>query len=283
MTTGYHHKTLKNNFEMKTKNWPVQNMNLGEAEIHVLNGNGFFSQQNVWRIMQEYLCRERSLPFRFQGSLYKKRCRLQIHQVSGSWKRAAFLCYLAAGAGAWSGAAGATGITILLAGAFEAGAAPGATGIVWPTGAGLEVMTLLEGLWSAKNPKVNEVSMNTTTNTRVALFMKSTGPELPNKAWPPAPPKTAPMSAPLPACRSTATIRQIHAKTWIVIRSAYIFLPSISNYSLEGSHIEACASDECPVDICLSHKNINVVGLHAPTVQDAYAPRNLRAEQVFHL
>ncbi len=233
--------------------------------------------------MQEYLCRKQSRPFLFLGSIYKKRCRLHIHQVSGSWNTAAFTCYFVAGAGAWGGAAGAAGITILLAGAFETGAAPGATGIVWPTGAGLEVMTLLEGLWSAKNPKVNEVSMNTTTKTRVALFMKSTGPELPNKAWPPAPPKTAPMSAPLPACRSTATIRQIHAKTWIVMRSAYIFLPSISNYSLERSHIEACAPYECPVDICLSHEYINVVRLYAPTVQDAYSARNLRSEQVFHL
>jgi hypothetical protein len=32
----------KNIFEMQTKNWPVQNMHLGEAEMHVLNGQGFF-------------------------------------------------------------------------------------------------------------------------------------------------------------------------------------------------------------------------------------------------
>ena len=200
----------------------------------------------------------------------------------GSQKTAADRGYFVAGAGAW-GWAGVTGITILLDGAFEAGVAPGATGIVWPIGAGLVFMMLFEGLWSAKNPKVNEVSMNTTTKTRVALFMKSTGPELPNKAWPPAPPKTAPMSAPLPACRSTAIIRQIHAKTWIVIRSAYMFLPSISNYSLERCHFEACAPDECTVDICLSHEYINVVRLHAPTIQDAYCSGNLRVEQVFHL
>ena len=74
------------------------------------------------------------------------------------------MCYLAAGAGAW-GPVGVTGIAILLDGAFEAGVAPGAAGIVLPIGAGLEVMTLLEGLWSAKNPKVSEVSMKTITRT----------------------------------------------------------------------------------------------------------------------
>jgi hypothetical protein len=70
----------------------------------------------------------------------------------------------------------------MVMGAFAAGAFPGAAGMVWPAGAGLLVITLLEGLCSAKKPRVNDVIMKTTTITRVALFMKSTGPELPNNA-----------------------------------------------------------------------------------------------------
>jgi hypothetical protein len=132
---------------MQTKNWPVQNRHLGEADMPVLNRLGFFfSQQHVWRIMQESHCRKRKQPFRFPGGIYKKRCRILIHQYLGSQKTAADRGYFVAGAGVWGGATGATGIAILLAGAFEAGVAPGATGIVWPMGAGLEVMTLLEGL-----------------------------------------------------------------------------------------------------------------------------------------
>jgi hypothetical protein len=114
----------------------------------------------------------------------------------------------AGAAGAWlAGAAGAGAIGAGIEGAaFEGidGAGMPFTGAV---AAGLSMMLLL-GRLKVEYPSVSEVSMKTTTRTRVALLRKSAGPVEPKRAWLPAPPKTAPMSAPLPDCRSTAMMRR---------------------------------------------------------------------------
>ncbi len=56
--------------------------------------------------------------------------------------------------------------------------------------------------------------MNATAVPVVSFVSRLPAPPDPKSVWLP-PPNTAPMSAPLPVCRSTTTIKKRHANTWI--------------------------------------------------------------------
>ena len=61
---------------------------------------------------------------------------------------------------------------------------------------------------------MSDVTMKAIAVPAVSLVKKLPAPLEPKSVWLP-PPKTAPMSAPLPVWSSTTTIRKKQAKTWI--------------------------------------------------------------------
>ena len=64
--------------------------------------------------------------------------------------------------------------------------------------------------------------MKTTAATVVIFPRKVAAPVVPKSAWLPAPPKTAPMSAPFPVCKRTIKISAILTITCMVTINAVI-------------------------------------------------------------
>jgi hypothetical protein len=58
-----------------------------------------------------------------------------------------------------------------------------------------------------------DVIINTTAAPIVTLLKKVEAPVLPNTVWLDPPPKTAPMSAPLPDCKRIMRISAMHTMT----------------------------------------------------------------------
>src|SRR6188472_2595408 len=86
-----------------------------------------------------------------------------------------------------------------------------------------------------------------------------------------APPKTAPMSAPLPACRRTTRTRITHAITWTTVMRMIMTSGLLlkSDDAIERGGVEAGASDERTVGFGLRHERVDVVVLHAATIEDS--------------
>ncbi|OGL47480.1 MAG: hypothetical protein A2149_03345 [Candidatus Schekmanbacteria bacterium RBG_16_38_11] len=83
--------------------------------------------------------------------------------------------------------------------------------------------------------RVREVIINITAATVVSLPKKDVGPAEPKRVWL-APPKAAPISAPLPVCNRTIKIKMTHINTWIKTKTgniSYSPLLSISHFYLK--------------------------------------------------
>src|SRR5579885_3605204 len=60
-------------------------------------------------------------------------------------------------------------------------------------------------------------------------------------------------------------------------------LPSIVYDAREGRGLEARPADERAVDVGLGHERVDVLRLHAPTIQDAQPRRDRLAREAGHL
>jgi hypothetical protein len=108
--------------------------------------------------------------------------------------------------------------------------------------------------------------------TAVVIFpRKVPGPLLPKTVWL-DPPKTAPMFAPFPACRSTTRIRTIQAITCtMAIRICTFSYPLnglISDKLNERNDVQAGPADQRPVDVRLLHQVGNIFRCDASPIEN---------------
>src|SRR5438046_1394285 len=87
-----------------------------------------------------------------------------------------------------------------------------------------------------------------------------------------APPKTAPMSAPLPACSRTVRMSTRHAVTCTMVTRTIMASRLLveRDDAAEGVGIQAGAPDERAVDVTLGHQYIDIVRGAAPPVEEAH-------------
>jgi hypothetical protein len=84
---------------------------------------------------------------------------------------------------------------------------------------------LEDGFFPEKYPRVSDVSMKTTAIPVVSRVRKFPAPLLP-KIVELDPPNTAPISAPLPVCKSTTSIRPKLTMIWITVTRVSIPMSS---------------------------------------------------------
>ena len=99
-------------------------------------------------------------------------------------------------------------------------------GVVGVAGGGavgpLFMFSMIDDVPFFEAKKVSEmaVSMKTIAHQVVILESRVAVPRGPKAVWLPTPPKVAAMSALLPCCRSTTTIRMAQTITWTVVMRA---------------------------------------------------------------
>src|ERR1700730_5298661 len=91
----------------------------------------------------------------------------------------------------------------------------GAGAVVPSERAGAEAGMIVLAFLCASTARENEVTMKMTATTVVILPSTVGVPMEPKTAWLPLPPKAEPMSAPLPACRSTIPMMIKLTMTWM--------------------------------------------------------------------
>jgi hypothetical protein len=98
-------------------------------------------------------------------------------------------------------------------------------------------MTDLAARWLEKYARPKDVSIKITAAIVVSLLKKVDAPAPPNRVWLAPPPKAAPISAPLPVCRSTINIKAKATTMWIIIMKFDISKPLSDSrpYSIAAS------------------------------------------------
>src|SRR5207244_4878455 len=87
-----------------------------------------------------------------------------------------------------------------------------------------------------------------------------------------APPKTAPMSAPLPACKRTVRTSTMHARTCTMVTRIIMTsrLLHESDDATERLRFEAGAAHEGTVDVRLRHEAVDILRRAAAAVKDPH-------------
>jgi hypothetical protein len=133
--------------------------------------------------------------------------------------------------------------------------------------------------------RVSELSMKITATAAVSLLKKVLPPVEPNRVCD-DPPKRAPISAPLPFCRRTITIRARQTTIWKRTRIVCIFfsIPKVDRHSSRENvslitelhlkfnntdkrgRLEACPSHQRAVNVRHCHERIHIVRFDAATI-----------------
>lgn len=121
--------------------------------------------------------------------------------------------------GAAGGITGSFAASGLVTGSFAASGF--VIGSVCPATGRLDRSINEELLWLAVYVSARDVSIKSIATPAVIFPKKVPAPDEPKTVWL-EPPKAAPMSAPLPACRSTIRIKTRQIKICKIIKNAYI-------------------------------------------------------------
>ncbi len=104
--------------------------------------------------------------------------------------------------------------------------------------------------------------MKIMATTVVILVRTFAGPAAPKRAWLPAPPMDTPISAPLPVCKSTTSIRKMQTATCIVIKMLVIKKGLKPNNFIKIFRVQARAANQSTINIFKLHQIFDVAGFY---------------------